>query len=263
MIHRKTLLYLIALGLCLFIGITDGQDWLVGGYVSSFGPYDGDPSIAGLKRWLDYPVPTYTLYGMNGSEYYLPYGAYSSYPAAYYPTPGWTPLYGAGWQAYQKNWAKTLDYAQTRSSIRVYPRQPIPPLTYAPAQQPTTAYTTAPPEITQPAVAQPAVAQPAVAQPAVTQPAVAQPGAATAGDSTAIIVSQSMRGYQVYLDGVYIGTEGTGTDPLDGIFSFKVVGNQNHEIRVYDGQFNDSKTIFFYKGSTRTINVAPGNAIWV
>ena len=228
------------------------------------------PSIAGLKRWLDYPVPTYTLYGMNGSEYYLPYGAYSSYPAAYYPTPGWTPLYGAGWQAYQKNWAKTLDYAQTRSSIRVYPRQPIPPLTYAPAQQPTTAYTTAPPEITScsrstcSAHLSRSTSHSTCSHASLNlqSPTSAQPGAELPATPPPI-VSQSMRGYQVYLDGVYIGTEGTGTDPLDGIFSFKVVGNQNHEIRVYDGQFNDSKTIFFYKGSTRTINVAPGNAIWV
>jgi hypothetical protein len=45
-----------------------------------------------------------------------------------------------------------------------------------------------------------------------------------------------MRGYQVFLDGNYIGTEGTGRDPLDGKFSFSVVGNQNHDIRAYDGQ---------------------------
>ena len=52
---------------------------------------------------------------------------------------------------------------------------------------------------------------------------------ATTGDSTATIVSQGMRGYQVFLDGNYIGTEGTGGDPLDGKFSFRVVGNQNHD----------------------------------
>jgi len=54
----------------------------------------------------------------------------------------------------------------------------------------------------------------------------------TTGDSQATIVSQGMRGYQVFLDGNYIGTEGTGGDPLDGKFAFRVVGNQNHEVRV-------------------------------
>ena len=55
----------------------------------------------------------------------------------------------------------------------------------------------------------------------------------TTGDSQVTIVSQSKKGYQVFLDGNYIGTEGTGGDPLDGKFSFSVVGNQNHDVRVY------------------------------
>jgi hypothetical protein len=85
----------------------------------------------------------------------------------------------------------------------------------------------------------------------------------TIGDSTATIVSQGMRGYQVFLDGNYIGTEGTGGDPLDGKFSFKVVGNQNHEVSVYDGQFNYPKTMFFDRGGTKIIKVEPGVAVYI
>jgi hypothetical protein len=85
----------------------------------------------------------------------------------------------------------------------------------------------------------------------------------TTGDSQATIVSQGMRGYQVFLDGNYIGTEGTGGDPLDGRFSFRVVGNQNHEVRVTDGQFNYPKTMFFDRGGTKIINVEPGTAVYV
>ena len=77
----------------------------------------------------------------------------------------------------------------------------------------------------------------------------------TTGDSQVSIVSQSMKGYQVFLDGNYIGTEGTGGDPLDGKFSFSVVGNQNHEVRVFNGQFNYQKTMFFDRGGTKIINV--------
>jgi hypothetical protein len=84
----------------------------------------------------------------------------------------------------------------------------------------------------------------------------------TTGDSTVKIESQGMRGYQVFLDGNYIGTEGTGGDPLDGKFSFKVVGNQNHEVRVYDGQFNYPKTMFFDRGGTKIIKVEPGMAVY-
>ena len=90
-----------------------------------------------------------------------------------------------------------------------------------------------------------------------------QPAAPTGGDSTATIVSQGMRGYQVFLDGIYIGTEGTGGDPLDGRYSFNVAGNQNHEVRVYDGQFNYPKTMFFERGGTKIINVEPGTAVYI
>jgi hypothetical protein len=84
----------------------------------------------------------------------------------------------------------------------------------------------------------------------------------TIADSTVTISSQHMRGYQVFLDGNYIGTEGTGGDPLDGKFTFKVVGNQNHEVRVFDGQFNYPKTMFFERGGTKIIYVEPGTAIY-
>lgn len=83
------------------------------------------------------------------------------------------------------------------------------------------------------------------------------------GDTPVIIQSQGMRGYQVYLDEVLIGTEGTNGDPLDGKFSFSVVGNMNHAIRVFDGQFNYPKNMYFARGVTKIINVEPGTAVYV
>jgi hypothetical protein len=85
----------------------------------------------------------------------------------------------------------------------------------------------------------------------------------TSGDTPVIIQSQGMRGYQVYLDDVLIGVEGTNGDALDGKFSFSVVGNQNHNIRVYDGQFNYPKSMYFARGVTKIINVEPGTAVYV
>jgi hypothetical protein len=84
-----------------------------------------------------------------------------------------------------------------------------------------------------------------------------------AGDTPVTIQSQGMRGYQVFLDENYIGTEGTGGDPLDGVFNFKVVGNQNHNIRVYDGQFNYPKSMYFVRGVLKIINVEPGTAVYI
>ena len=83
----------------------------------------------------------------------------------------------------------------------------------------------------------------------------------TTGDAVAIIISQGMRGYQVYLDGRYIGTEGTRGDLSDGRFSFNVLGGRYHYIRVYDGQFNYPKKIFFQKGEQKIIYVEPGQMV--
>ena len=96
-----------------------------------------------------------------------------------------------------------------------------------------------------------------------TQPPITTPTTSpNYGDTPATIVSQVMRGYQVFLDGNYIGTEGTGGDPLDGRFSFSVAGNQNHEVRVFDGQFNYPKTMYFARGVQKIINVEPGTAVY-
>jgi hypothetical protein len=46
------------------------------------------------------------------------------------------------------------------------------------------------------------------------------------------VVSQGMRGYQVFLDGYYKGTKGTGGDLMDGRFGISAVGNQNYEVRI-------------------------------
>ncbi|MDD4653113.1 MAG: hypothetical protein PHQ34_12905 [Methanothrix sp.] len=83
------------------------------------------------------------------------------------------------------------------------------------------------------------------------------------GDTPVTIVSQGMSGYQVFLDGNYIGTEGTGGDALDGRFSFSVIGGRNHDVRVYDGQFNYPKTMFFQKGVQKIIYVEPGTAVYI
>ena len=84
----------------------------------------------------------------------------------------------------------------------------------------------------------------------------------TTGDSKAAIVSQGMRGYQIFLDGNHIGTEGTNGDALDGKFTFIVVGNQYHDVRVPDGRLNYLKTMFFQRGGMKIINVEPGTAVY-
>lgn len=240
----RFLTYISVSILCL-TGISCGQDWLEGGYV---GPYRGDiaqyftdpvfyPSqrqswetmyypYFGSEFFRDYAYP----YPSRNRTYMGPYLAYPFYTQPYYSAFRLESVAGMQWEPFQKNWSETINYSQTRSSFRTYP-----------------ATTTTIPPIQLPAASYPTMQSPA----------------ATSGDSTATIVSQGMRGYQVFLDGNYIGTEGTGGDVLDGRFTFRTTGNQNHEVRVYDGRFNYPKTIFFERGGTKIINVEPGTAVYV
>lgn len=84
-----------------------------------------------------------------------------------------------------------------------------------------------------------------------------------AGDTIVIIKSTGMRGYDVYLDDVYVGTDGKGGDPLDGSFTLKVVGNMEHFIKVWDGQFFYGKPKYYPRGVTTTLWVEPGYALYI
>lgn len=243
MINRKILTYITAFILCLLVSVAFGQEWLGGGYVGPYGgdiaQYFTDPIFSpnqgqtwgqsyypyfGAEFFRDYAYP----YQFRNGTYPGPYGVYPYYQSPLYSDFRLNSLAGMTLEPFQKDWSKTVTYAQTKSSLRVYPGQTS---TYPVAQIPVST--------------------------------IAQPPVATTGDSTVTIVSQGMRGYQVFLDGNYIGTEGTGGDVLDGKFAFRVVGNQNHDIRVYDGQFNYPKTMFFERGGTKIINVEPGTAVYV
>jgi len=122
-----------------------------------------------------------------------------------------------------------------------------------------TKITTFPPTTTLPSTAPAATTTPLPTMLGPSQPT--QP--ALSGDTPVTIQSPTMRGYQVYLDGVLIGTEGTAGDAPDGKFSFRVVGNQEHNIRVYDGQFNYPKSMYFQRGVLKIINVDQGYAVYI
>ncbi|TFH50818.1 MAG: hypothetical protein E4G89_02685 [Methanothrix sp.] len=64
-------------------------------------------------------------------------------------------------------------------------------------------------------------------------------------DATVTIRSVQYKGYDVRVNGNLIGTDGKGQDPLDGIYTFKVTGNQQHLIRV-DHPLNWKWWQYFY-----------------
>jgi hypothetical protein len=88
------------------------------------------------------------------------------------------------------------------------------------------------------------------------------PTSVPSGD-TPVTIQTSILGYDVYLDGAYIGKEGTGGDSMDGVFKFKVVGGQTHTIRIFDGMNPYERTMYFERGVQKIINVPPATTVIV
>jgi hypothetical protein len=70
------------------------------------------------------------------------------------------------------------------------------------------------------------------------------------GDSNVILRSSWFRGYDVYLDGSYVGTEGSRGDALDGTYRFDVPGNMIHTIVISRGGQSYDETGTFLSGVT-------------
>jgi len=234
MMYRKNLPYITAFTLCLMIGIAFGQDWLGGGYV---GPYRGD-----ISQYFTDPI-FYPNQRQTWEQMYYPYFGAGFFGDYAYPYQFRNGTYPGPYGVYPFN--PLPYYSDFRlNSLAGMQWEPFQKnwsstMDYAKTKSSFKVYP----------------------RPIATYPAFQFPPS-IAGDTPVTIVSQGMRGYQVFLDGNYVGTEGTGGDIPDGKFSFNVVGNQNHEVRVYDGQFNYPKTMFFQRGVQKIINVEPGMAVY-
>ena len=82
-----------------------------------------------------------------------------------------------------------------------------------------------------------------------------------AGD-TPVTIQTTMRGYDVYVDGVMVGKDGSNGDALDGVFRFNVVGGQTHTIRIFDGSNNYEKPMYFERGVSKVINVPAATTVY-
>jgi hypothetical protein len=72
------------------------------------------------------------------------------------------------------------------------------------------------------------------------------------GTSSVTMRSSRLKGYDVYLDGKYIGTDGIGSDILDGVYRFQVPGNMWHTIVITkNGQSYDETGTFLSGASYR------------
>jgi hypothetical protein len=125
----------------LLIGSACGQEWLEGGYVDSsdgsdIAQYFTDPifysSPTGAQRnaweqnyypyfgdefFRDYAQP----YQFRPGIYPGPYGVYPFSPEPFYSDLRLKSLSGMQWEPFHKsNWSETINFARTRSSMRVY-----------------------------------------------------------------------------------------------------------------------------------------------
>ncbi|OPY52819.1 MAG: hypothetical protein A4E49_01772 [Methanosaeta sp. PtaU1.Bin112] len=88
------------------------------------------------------------------------------------------------------------------------------------------------------------------------------PPQTTAAGDTPVTIQTTIRGYDVYVDGVMIGKEGSNGDAADGIFRFSVVGGMKHTIRIFDGMNNYERTMDFPRGVAKIINVPPATTVY-
>ena len=82
------------------------------------------------------------------------------------------------------------------------------------------------------------------------------------GGDTPVTIQTTMKGYDVYVDGVMVGKEGSNGDALDGVFRFSVVGGMAHTIRIFDGANNFEKTMNFPRGVAKIINVPAATTVY-
>lgn len=78
------------------------------------------------------------------------------------------------------------------------------------------------------------------------------------GDTKVTIKANWFTGYEVRVDGVTIGGDGKNGETKDGNFTFSVKGNMNHQILIWDGNFNYTKDMYFQTGVDKVITVDKG-----
>lgn len=85
----------------------------------------------------------------------------------------------------------------------------------------------------------------------------------TTGDVKVTVKSEGMTGYDVYVDDVYVGKDGIGSDVLDGVYNLRLIGDQWHTVKVYDGEWFYGKPKYYAKGSTHTLYVEPATTMYI
>ena len=75
-----------------------------------------------------------------------------------------------------------------------------------------------------------------------------------AGD-TPVTIQNSVKGYDVYVDGVMVGKDGGNGDVLDGVFKFSVMGGQTHFISIFYGANTYEESLYFERGIVKIVDL--------
>jgi len=118
-------------------------------------------------------------------------------------------------------------------------------------------------ELTPDMIAGSAAASTGTPGPAPAIPAPAPRPVTTTGDVVVTLESEGMRGYDVYVDDQYVGTEGQGGDPLDGRYRVNVVGGMWHTIKVWDGEWFYGKPRFYQRNTPVVLKFEPASTVYL
>lgn len=99
--------------------------------------------------------------------------------------------------------------------------------------------------------------------PVATIPAAAPGPVLTTGDVVVTLESDRMRGYDVYVDDQYVGTDGQSGDAPDGKYRVNVVGGMWHTIKVWDGEWFYGKPRFYQRNTPVVLKFEPAATVYL
>jgi hypothetical protein len=86
------------------------------------------------------------------------------------------------------------------------------------------------------------------------QPSYPMSGSYPSSNYASATIRSSLKGYNVYMDGNYVTTEGT-TGLMDGIVTITIPGGMSHKITISKGGYSKSSSMYFASGKSYNMNL--------
>jgi len=95
---------------------------------------------------------------------------------------------------------------------------------------------------------------PTYQQPIYQTPSYQSPGGYSSSSYASVTIKSNIKGYNVYMDGNYVTTEGS-TGPMDGIVTITIPGGMSHKITISKGGYSKSSSMYFASGKSYNMNL--------